>query len=309
MKKIIAVSGPTASGKSALALHICKELNGELVSCDSMQIYKYFNIGTAKPTPEEMNRIPHHMVDFLEPTVNFSAAEYGKTATKCIDDILSRGKLPVICGGTGLYLDALMKKTEYVPTKTDEALREKLLARDKHELWSELSRIDPDSAQAIHENNVKRVVRALEIYYTTGKTKTEIDKIQRVSTEENEDIFNIILDFSDREVLYKRINDRCDKMMELGLLEEIRDLLDQGKLTEGTTAYQAIGYKEFLGYYKGYCTLEQSLEDLKQATRNYAKRQLTWYRRVNGHRIYVDKFESADALKDHVLSLAAEAIR
>ncbi len=303
VKKIISVIGPTASGKSALALSLCRELNGELVSCDSMQIYKYMDIGTAKPTRKEMNEIPHHMVDFLDPIQNFSAADYGKLAHVCTEDILSRGKLPVVCGGTGLYLDALMNKTEYIAAKTDEALREKLLKKDKHELWCELNEVDPLSAENIHENNVKRVVRALEIYYTTGKTKTEIDTEQRANASENDDFFNIILDFHRREVLYKRINDRCDKMIEQGLIEEIRELLITGKLVKGTTAYQAIGYKELLEYINGDCSLEQSLDSLKQATRNYAKRQLTWFRRVNGTRIYVDDFSDIEDLNEYVLEL------
>ncbi len=308
MKKIISICGPTASGKSSLALSLCREFDGELVSCDSMQIYKYLNIGTAKPTAEEMSQIRHHMVDFLEPWENYSAAEYEKHARTCINDILSNGKLPIICGGTGLYLDALMKKTEYTEVKTDEGLRSRLLLRDKHELWCELSEIDPEAASAIHENNVKRVVRALEIYHTTGMTKTELDALQRKNTHIDDDFYNIILDFSDREVLYDRINRRCDAMMESGLADEIRTLLDSGVLKPGTTAYQAIGYKEFIGYINGTSTLEESLECLKQATRNYAKRQITWLRKVSGQRVLVDEFSSGQELFRHVSSLVKEVL-
>ncbi len=308
MKRIVSVCGPTASGKSSLALSLCRALDGELVSCDSMQIYKYFDIGTAKPTKEEMAEIRHHMVDFLEPEVSFSAADYGKMARECVDEILSSGRLPVICGGTGLYLDALLNKTEYVQTKTDGSLRAHLMEKDRHILWCELNDIDPQSAASIHENNVKRVVRALEIYYTTGKTKTEIDELQRKNSDVDDSYLNIILDFRNREILYDRINKRCDLMVQNGLCDEIRYLLDTGKLKEGTTAYQAIGYKEFLGYINGICSFEQSLEQLKQATRNYAKRQITWFKRVDGIRVYADDFENGDKLAEHVLKLVREAL-
>ncbi len=308
MKKIISICGPTASGKSSLALAMCREFDGELVSCDSMQIYKYLDIGTAKPTAAEMTLIPHHMVDFLDPRDSFSAAEYAKLAQTHINGILSRGKLPIICGGTGLYLDALMNKTEYVQTVADESLRKNLMQRDKHELWCELASVDPDSASSIHENNVKRVVRALEIYYITGKTKTHIDAIQRKNTEANDDWFNIILDFADRDRLYNRINERCDLMVESGLIEEIRSLLDKGLLKEGTTAYQAIGYKEVIGYISGIQTLDKAMDDLKQATRNYAKRQITWFKRVPGQRIYVDEYDNAEQMAERVSQMIREAL-
>lgn len=301
MKKIIAVCGPTASGKSALALELCEKLNGELVSCDSMQIYKYLDIGTAKPNDEEKRRVRHHMIDICMPNESCSSAEYAKEAKKCIDTILSRGKTPVVCGGTGLYLDSLLYNTEYTEVKTDPELRENLLKRDKHKLWLELNERDPQCACAIHENNVKRVVRALEILYTTGMTKTELDAKQRKTPSEY-NFFTVILDFHDREKLYERINLRCEQMISSGLLEEIKSLLDNGLLEEGTTAYQAIGYKELIGYIRGDVAFDTALENMKQATRNYAKRQITWFKKTKGIRIYPDEYNTVADMTEDVLS-------
>lgn len=301
MKKVIAVCGPTASGKSALALELCEKMNGELVSCDSMQIYKYLDIGTAKPNDEEKRRVRHHMIDVCMPNESCSSAEYAKKAKECIDDILARGKTPVVCGGTGLYLDSLLYNTEYTEVKTDPELRESLLKRNNHELWLELNEKDPESACVIHENNVKRVVRALEIFYTTGMTKTELDAKQRKTPSEY-DFITLILDFHDREKLYRRINLRCEQMISSGLLEEIKSLLDCGLLEEGTTAYQAIGYKELIEYLKGDITFDAALENLKQATRNYAKRQITWFKKTNGFRIYPDEYDTVTDMTEDVLS-------
>lgn len=301
MKKVIAVCGPTASGKSALALELCEKMNGELVSCDSMQIYKYLDIGTAKPNDEEKRRVRHHMIDVCMPNESCSSAEYAKKAKECIDDILAKGKTPVVCGGTGLYLDSLLYNTEYTEVKTDPELRESLLKRNNHELWLELNEKDPESACVIHENNVKRVVRALEIFYTTGMTKTELDAKQRKTPSEY-DFITLILDFHDREKLYRRINLRCEQMISSGLLEEIKSLLDCGLLEEGTTAYQAIGYKELIEYLKGDITFDAALENLKQATRNYAKRQITWFKKTNGFRIYPDEYDTVTDMTEDVLS-------
>ncbi len=301
MKNVIAVCGPTASGKSALALEICDRANGELVSCDSMQIYKHLDIGTAKPNNEEKRRVKHHMIDICMPNENCSSAEYAKAAKKCIDDIIARKKTPVVCGGTGLYLDSLLYNTEYTEIKTDPELRKALLKRDKHELWLELKEKDPQSASAIHENNVKRVARAIEIFYTTGMTKTELDEKQRKRSSEY-DFTTVILDFHNREKLYERINRRCEQMISSGLVDEVKALLANGLLKKGSTAYQAIGYKELTEYLNGDVTFDVALENLKQATRNYAKRQITWFKRTDGIRIYPDDYDSVANMVDDVMS-------
>ena len=302
-KEVIVIAGATAAGKSAVALDVCRALGGELVSCDSMQIYKKMNIGTAKPTCEEMAEIPHHLIDIRDPGEEFSAADFTSLAKDAIDDIIKRGKLPVVCGGTGLYLDSLMYIKAQDSAACDKELREKLLLNDKHENWLKLAEIDPESAEKIHENNVKRVVRALEIYYLTGKTKTENDKEQLVLDEEyNYRIF--VISYKDREKLYDRINKRVDIMINEGLEEEIRGLLQSGELKEGTTAYQAIGYKEFADYINGLSSKEEAAETLKKATRNYAKRQITWFSRYkNAEFVYADEYNDKKELSEHVIKL------
>ncbi len=302
-KEVIVIAGATAAGKSAVALDVCRALDGELVSCDSMQIYKKMNIGTAKPTLEEMAEIPHHLIDIRDPGEEFSAADFTSLAKDAIDGIIKRGKLPVVCGGTGLYLDSLMYIKAQDSAACDKELREKLLLNDKHENWLKLAEIDPQSAEKIHENNVKRVVRALEIYYLTGKTKTENDKEQLVLDEEyNYRIF--VISYKDREKLYNRINKRVDIMINEGLEEEIRGLLQSGELKEGTTAYQAIGYKEFADYINGLSSKEEAAETLKKATRNYAKRQITWFARYkNAEFVYADEYNDKKELSEHVIKL------
>lgn len=302
-KEVIVIAGATAAGKSAVALDVCRALGGELVSCDSMQIYKKMNIGTAKPTCEEMAEIPHHLIDIRDPGEEFSAADFTSLAKDAIDDIIKRGKLPVVCGGTGLYLDSLMYIKAQDSAACDKELREKLLLNDKHENWLKLAEIDPESSEKIHENNVKRVVRALEIYYLTGKTKTENDKEQLVFDEEyNYRIF--VISYKDREKLYDRINKRVDIMINEGLEEEIRGLLQSGELKEGTTAYQAIGYKEFADYINGLSSKEEAAETLKKATRNYAKRQITWFSRYkNAEFVYADEYNDKKELSEHVIKL------
>ena len=283
--KIIIVGGATASGKSDLALKICGDFGGALISADSMQIYKRLDIGTAKPTVSERAAIRHYLIDIKEPWENYSAADFVCDAKAAINDALSRGMLPVICGGTGLYIEALIHPTEYEKsTGIDDNLRKKLSARDAHSLWEELCSIDPEAASAIHENNKKRVVRALEIYYNTGKTKTETDKEQKKYNSDF-DYLLLITDFSDRDALYDRINRRVDMMIQNGLVEETAELLKNNDLRDGTTAYQAIGYKELFPYFKGEKSLDECIDKLKQATRNYAKRQITWFSRYDGVRV------------------------
>lgn len=279
--KIIAVAGPTASGKSALALELCKRLDGELISLDSMQIYRGLDIGTAKPTKAEQAEVRHHMIDICEPTENFSAAEFAERAHKVIADVQSRGKKAVLCGGTGLYLDTVLGRLDFGEIESDEKLRGELIAfaekNGAEALHERLRGIDPQAAEKIHPNNVRRVARAIEIYELTGKTKTEHDR-EAISDSPYESLI-IGLDYDDREVLYNRINRRVDAMIEAGLEGEVRSLLSRGLLSAESTAGQAIGYKEMLGYIAGDCSLGDAVEKIKLGTRRYAKRQLTWLRR------------------------------
>ena len=281
--KVVAVVGPTASGKTALAIELAKRLNGEIISCDSMQIYKGMDIGTAKPTEEETCGIPHHMVDIIEPSEPFSAADYAPMAKAAVDSIIARGNLPIFCGGTGLYLDAVLTANDYAEVNTDLELRSKLLSeveRDGAEvMWNRLREVDPDAAEAIHMNNVKRVVRAMELYLSSGITKTEWDRRSRLKPPPYSSVI-IALD-REREELYSRIDRRVDIMMEMGLLDEVRQLTESGRLPRLSTAAQAIGYKELIAYFDGECTLEEAISTIKQSSRRYAKRQLTWFRRTN----------------------------
>lgn len=294
-KKIAVIVGPTASGKSALALELAKKLDGEIVSCDSMQIYKYLNIGTAKPSAEELSSVPHHMIDIIDPREKnaYSCADFARDAKQAIRSILSRGKLPILCGGTGLYIDSVINATEFSSTDTDYEYRDILfaLAAEKGNAYvhNELYKVDPESAEATHPNNLKRVIRALEIYHSSGLTKTEWDKRSH-DTPPEFDATMIALNYKDREILYERINKRVDIMLDMGLLDEVRTLYDNGILIEGTTAAQAIGYKEILRYINGICDLESAVEDVKRESRRYAKRQLTWFARNDKiHRIYPDE--------------------
>ena len=277
--KILAVVGPTASGKTAVSVELAKRLCGEVVSCDSMQVYRRMNIGTAKPTEEEMCNVPHHLIDAVEPDAPFSCAEYVTLATEAVKDISARGKLPVFCGGTGLYLDRFLCG-EMEETYADEALRASLFAFAEKEgidaLHEHLRAVDPESADAIHKNNVKRVIRALEIYEQTGIPKSEFDRRSQVVESPYEAIV-VGLHYPRREVLYDRINRRVDMMLADGLLKETQKLKDEGVFEVNLTAAQAIGYKELLGYFEGQETLAEATENLKTATRRYAKRQLTWF--------------------------------
>lgn len=277
--KILAVVGPTASGKTAVAVELAKRLGGEVISCDSMQIYRRMDIGTAKPTREEMSGIVHHLIDAVEPDAPFSCAEYVTRAAQAAKEITARGKLPILCGGTGLYLDRFLCG-EMEETQADEALRASLFAYAESEgveaLHARLRAVDPESADAIHPNNVKRVVRALEIYEQTGIPKSEFDRRSQV-VESPYDATVIGLFYPRREVLYERINRRVDIMLADGLLEETEKLMQEGVFEVNQTAAQAIGYKELLGYFDGNETLTEAAENLKTATRRYAKRQLTWF--------------------------------
>lgn len=275
---VAVVAGPTASGKTALGIEIAKRLGGEIISADSMQIYKKMDIATAKPTDEELSEAVHHLIGFLEPGENFSVAKYKEMALKAIDDILSRGKLPIIVGGTGLYIDTLINNTEFLDYEQSD-IRYKLEQRAETDgveaLLNELYEIDPEAAEKIHINDSKRIIRALEVYYSTGKTITKQCEISHIN--ESKYRFCVIgLTSEDRQFLYDRINLRVDMMLENGLIEEAKQFY---ALELGSTAKQAIGYKEIKPYFDGLVSLEEATQKLKMQTRRYAKRQLTWFRR------------------------------
>ena len=280
MNQIICIAGPTASGKTALAVKLAKELHGEVVSCDSMQIYRRMDIGTAKPSREEMEGIVHHMLDVVEPDEDFSVSRYCSLATPIVEDILRRGKTAIIAGGTGLYMDSLIRGNAFAPFPST-GMREKLEAQADQEgmeaMLSLLHTIDPDCAQRLHLADRKRILRALEVYYETGETITAHNR----KTQEIPPKFCPLwlgLDFDPRADLYRRIDQRVDLMVSQGLLEEIEALLRSG-IPEKCTAMQAIGYKEFVSALHGECTPEEAASQVKQASRHYAKRQLTWFRR------------------------------
>ncbi len=296
--KILAVVGPTASGKTSLSISLAKELGGEIISCDSMQIYKGMDIGTAKPTKEEMNGIPHHLIDIAFPTDEFSVADYKPLAEKAISEISEKGKVPIFCGGTGLYLDSLLSISDFSP-EIPEGIREELQTRTPDELWDELLKVDPESAEKTHKNNVKRVIRALEIYKGTGKTKTEWDATSK-TTESRYDALIIGLDFIDREKLYDRINLRVDLMLEGGLIDELRRL----NLKRNSNAAQAIGYKELYSYLDGKISYNEAVELLKKNTRNYAKRQLTWFRRNKSCNWFFGDSHSAEENFKNIVNIA-----
>ena len=278
--RIYAVVGPTASGKSALALEIANRYGGEIVSCDSMQLYRRMNVGPAKPTADEMAAVPHHLIDVAEPTESFSAADYVALADGAIREIIARGKMPIICGGTGLYLDALLRESDFGEGLTDDALRAELLdfARQNgnEALHSILRELDPESAETIHPNNVKRVARAIEICRLSGERKSDIDRRSKEG-ENRFDIRCVGLLYPDRARLYERIDSRVDAMIADGLVEETRALMEEGVFLKNSTAAQAIGYKELMGYIRGEESLFAATERLKMATRRYAKRQITWF--------------------------------
>ena len=292
---IIAVVGPTASGKTSLGVALAKALNGEVVSADSMQIYQQMDIATAKPTAEEMQGVMHHLIGFVPVGASFSVAQYKQLCYACFDDILSRGKMPILVGGTGLYVDAVIRNTVF-PEDADHAAREALSQRYDAEggevLLEELRKVDPDTARKLHVKDKKRILRALEVFTSTGKTLTA-QNLESHTQPVPYQFCMLILDADDRAVLYERINRRVDHMVQQGLLQEAEHFFN---LPSAGTARQAIGYKELKPYFDGACTLEDALEHLKMETRRYAKRQLTWFRRYHdAHRLAIDKL-SGDAL-------------
>lgn len=291
--KVIAIVGPTAVGKTALAIKLAKRYNGEIISCDSMQVYKGMDIGTAKPTKEELLQVKHHLIDIKEPSESFSCADYAVLAKKAIADIQKRGKTPIFCGGTGLYLDSVIEIPSFCETAKDEEYRSYLEnhARENgnESVHQMLKEVDPESADATHANNVKRVIRALEIYKCTGVTKSEWDRRSR-EAKPPYDATVLFLTCEDREKMYERIERRVDIMMAEGLLYEARGLYEADLLNPQYTSSGAIGYKEFLPVFTSGVGVDVAVAELKMATRHYAKRQLTWFnKKKNYHKIYVDK--------------------
>ena len=279
MNNIICIAGPTASGKTALAVELAKELNGEVVSCDSMQIYKRMDIGTAKPTHEEMQGISHHMLGVAEPEEDFSVSKYCEMASPIVDDIIARGKTAIMAGGTGLYMDSLIKGNDFAPfpaTGHRERLEEKLAAIGLDAMIAELASVDPEAAER-SQRNPRRIVRALEVYYETGETITSHNLKTQAIPPRYTPLW-LGLDFDPRALLYDRIDLRVGIMLEMGLEKEIRNLLSSG-ISPSCTAMQAIGYKEFVAALDGQCTMEEAADEVRKSSRRYAKRQLTWFRR------------------------------
>ena len=281
LPKILVVSGPTASGKTALAVELALAHNGEVVSADSMQIYRRMDIGTAKPTRAEMRGVPHHMLDVADPEEDFSVARYVELAARCVNDILARGKLPIVAGGTGLYIDSLLSGRTFARFDPDSPLRreleEELARRGGAALLEELARVDPDTAARLHPNDGKRIVRALEVYRSTGTTLTAHNAMTR-SLPPRYSALTLTLAFQRREDMWDRIDRRVDRMMADGLAEEVRALLDSG-VPDRCTAMQAIGYKEMAAALRGDGDTARAAEEIKLRSRQYAKRQLTWFRR------------------------------
>lgn len=276
--KVIVIGGPTASGKTALSIELAKTINGEIVSADSMQIYKEMNIGTAKPDENEKENIQHYMLDIITPEERYSVADYKKDAKKYIREIVEKGKTPIVIGGTGLYIDSLIYEIEYPELEIDMEYREQLeniIEKDGlDKLYEEAKKIDPLAMEKISQNDKKRISRVLEIYHQTGKTKTELEKESRKEPEFDYKMFAIDMN---REILYERINKRVDIMVEKGLIEEVKKIYK--KYEKFPTALQALGYKEIVEYIDGTLTKEEAIEKIKLESRRYAKRQLTWFRK------------------------------
>ena len=297
-KKAIVVVGATASGKTALGVHIAKRFNGEVISADSMQIYKGMDIATAKPTIEEMDGIKHHLIDFIDVQSQYSVSNYCDDAEVVFDKIIEKDKIPVIVGGTGLYIDSFLSNTKFLEAASSDNVRKELLLEAEkngiESLYEQLKAIDPDAAKNIHPNNTVRVVRALEIYRTTGKTLTEQNKLSHAVESDIEPLY-IGINYADRENLYSRINLRVDLMLEAGLLEEAKEFF---KMNPSKTAFNAIGYKELKPFIDGDLTFDVCVENLKRETRRYAKRQITWFKRnKNINWVYADKPSKEELLE------------
>ena len=297
--KIICIGGPTGVGKTALAIELANKFDGEIISCDSIAIYKGLDIGSAKPTKEEQQQAKHFLIDQIEPSNEFSVAEYCEIANKYIKEIASRGKVPIVVGGTGLYMKCLLFDMSLGDSQKSVEIREKyqnlLAQKGKEELYKYLEQIDPQSAKEIHPNDTKKVIRAIEIFESTGKPKSE----HKSESQSRYDYYLIYLN-TDRKTLYQRIDNRVDKMFELGLENEVKNLLKEYGLTKDNQSMQAIGYKEFFDYFDGKIDKNQMIELIKQNSRHYAKRQLTWFKKMpNAQQFdYKDKDQIIENVKD-----------
>lgn len=307
MNNLICIAGPTASGKTALSIQLAKELDAEIVSCDSMQVYRRMDIGTAKPTLQERAGIVHHMLDVADPQEDFSVSRYCGMAAPIVDDILSRGKTAIIVGGTGLYMDALIRGNDFAPYPCT-GRREMLEAQARQEgievIWRQLKEVDPESAQRLHLSDKKRIIRAMEVYLETGETITAHNEKTRSKPSRYQPLW-FALEDTDRTQLYARIDRRVEQMLHDGLLDEIRSLLADNIPTK-CTAMQAIGYKEFLAVLNGTCTIEEATAQVQQSSRHYAKRQLTWFRR-NQEIHWLRRETGMDT--DKILSLCRQILR
>lgn len=308
--KVIVIVGPTASGKTALSIELAKKIDGEIISCDSMQIYKDMNIGSAKPTIEEMQGIKHYMIDIAEPTERFSVAEYKKRSEEAIEKILQKGKVPIIVGGTGLYANSLIYNIEYNEIMLDEEYRKNLMKIAETEvglatLYEKARIIDPLAMKKISSNDKKRIIRVLEIKHSTGKNKTELELESRKNEVKYE--YKVFAINMPREILYDRINKRVDIMIENGLIDEVENIIEKYK--EFPTAMQAIGYKEIVMYLKGELTKQEAIEKIKQESRRYAKRQITWFKKIENIKWIdglKDKDENIKFIQDVIFALKKE---
>lgn len=283
MNRVIVIVGPTASGKTNLSIELAKRMNGEIISADSMQIYKYMDIGTAKPTKEEMQDISHYLIDEVLPNEDFNVVRFKELAEKYIDNILEKGKQPIVAGGTGLYISSLINNINFSESESDWELRE-AFKKEAEEfgpeyLHKKLQEVDPNSALSIHPNNIKRVIRALEVYYQTQKPISYHNEMSRSIPPKYQ--FVLVGLNMDRQVLYNRINKRVDIMIQNGLVDEVKGLVDLG-YADSIISMQGIGYKEILEFLRNNITLEQAIDNIKQGTRRYAKRQITWFKRIHG---------------------------
>lgn len=283
MNRVIVIVGPTASGKTNLSIELAKRMNGEIISADSMQIYKYMDIGTAKPTKEEMQDISHYLIDEVLPNEDFNVVRFKELAEKYIDNILEKGKQPIVAGGTGLYISSLINNINFSESESDWELREALKKEAKEfgpeYLHKKLQEVDPNSALSIHPNNIKRVIRALEVYYQTQKPISYHNEMSRSIPPKYQ--FVLVGLNMDRQVLYERINKRVDIMIQNGLVDEVKGLVDLG-YADSIISMQGIGYKEILEFLRNNITLGQAIDNIKQGTRRYAKRQITWFKRIHG---------------------------
>jgi len=300
-KPVVVIVGPTASGKTKLSIEIAKLMDGEIVSADSMQIYRYMDIGTAKPTIDERQNIPHHMMDILDPAEQFSVAEYQKMAVDIISDIHKRQKLPIIVGGTGLYIKSLLYPMNFTDAYQDleyrKQLQETANIKGRDYLYQQLKMVDPSTASRLHPNDVRRVIRALEVYHITGKPMSHYSQnLKNMDFRYNTAMIGLVMD---RVKLYERINKRVDIMIENGLLNEVKNLLDKG-YSRDMISMQGLGYKEIIDYYQGNLSLEEAIYIIKRETRRYAKRQLTWFRAQKGIKwINIDEYSSEEDLVKH----------